>query len=335
MVKYILNDSDLLKSSNGFQSVSTKERIKLFYVHQKNSWQLLKENSLNLANQEKKVFDINGFNLTLLHNPLRIISTSANTDEISIRNRPCFLCTSTLPKEQCGLLMKENYLLLCNPYPIFEEHFTMPLLSHTPQLIYERFNDMLEFSNELTDEYLLFYNGPKCGASAPDHFHFQVCRQNDLPIINYINSGVSNPAKKIFFRENISVTFFLNGLNNFIHLASDDKYCLVAEWNVLYEKLLLFFPGESEPLINVLSFHKDKKYNLIIIPREKHRPDYFFRNDELKIVVSPASIDLSGVMIIPRKEDFEKINKELAIDILGQVTFSVEKLLSLSRAIVS
>ena len=115
-------------------------------------------------------------------NPGRYISTSAKVDEKSINDRKCFLCPANLPEEQKGILYEEEYLILGNPFPIFPEHFTIPNINHVPQQIKNNFPLMLKLTKDLSKHYVVLYNGPKCGASAPDHFHFQAGTKNFMPI---------------------------------------------------------------------------------------------------------------------------------------------------------
>ena len=123
-----------------------------------------------------------GFSTLLQFNPKRIVSTSANVDDKSVRERKCFLCLENLPEEQKGVLYRDEFLILCNPAPIFPRHFTISTVRHTPQEIGKFIGTLLSLAKELSPEFTVFYNGPRCGASAPDHMHFQASPSWSIPV---------------------------------------------------------------------------------------------------------------------------------------------------------
>ena len=94
-----------------------------------------------LAANGIKTFLFDGFKIKIQFNEGRIYSTSAKVDVDSVKNRSCFLCENNLPEEQKGIKLLENYLLLCNPYPVFPEHFTIVTVNHKPQEISSSFSD--------------------------------------------------------------------------------------------------------------------------------------------------------------------------------------------------
>ncbi len=149
---------------------------------QKGGWELLRNGYDSLRSVRSKVFEFDGFQVKVQFNPGRLISTMARVDAVSVRERKCFLCPENLPADQRAIRCEEGYLLLCNPFPIFPEHFTIPTLRHTPQLVRESFGMFLGFTRELGSRYTVLYNGPRCGASAPDHLHFQAGDRSFLPI---------------------------------------------------------------------------------------------------------------------------------------------------------
>lgn len=316
------------------QSISGKSgkndnavNIASLFEQQLETWPLLEKNTLELKKVLRKEFSFNNFTFTVQFNPKRILSTGAKVDKTSVSNRPCFLCSENLPGEQLGLIA-DNYVILFNPYPVFKEHLTIPLKKHEPQLIFNRMGDMLKLSEYIGKNNLLFYNGPECGASAPDHFHFQSCGLNDLPITDYIRRNIS---ESIILKNNkgISVRFFNKAPVPYVCVESGSVNMIEEEFKRIYTSLHHIDKTRQEPLMNVISFYSPGNYRVIIIARSQHRPSYFFEEGKDKILTSPAAVDLGGVFILPRKEDYLKINESLIRDICRQVTPAAEELYEL------
>ncbi len=174
----IISQSELSKYGS---TINLNEQSKALIRQQTNNWQLAANNYFALNKVETRTFDFGHFKILAQFNPERIRSSAAKTDDKSIAKRPCFLCIENLPPEQKGILFQNKYLILINPYPIFTEHLTISSLEHIPQQILPHFSDLLDLSKKLHG-FTLFYNGPKCGASAPDHFHFQAGIKGIMPV---------------------------------------------------------------------------------------------------------------------------------------------------------
>ncbi len=312
----LITDKELSKYLEVNSGIS---KTKALFLHQTDNWELAKKNYLDLKSVKKKVFNFSGFKIIVQFNQGRILSSSAKVDVKSIKERRCFLCIKNLPTEQKGILCNNNYLLLLNPFPIFEEHFTIPQLEHKPQKIYNNFGDMLNISKELGSRYTIFYNGPKCGASAPDHMHFQASLKNMMPAekeLDYINGH----SEKLLNDEKVRVTAVINYLRNFFLIESDDRDLIIKEFQKLYNSIKENTPSDNEePLMNIIATYSDR-WRIYLFPRKAHRPKQFFAEGENKILLSPAAVDFGGLLITPRKEDFEKIMKEDIIDIFKQTT---------------
>ena len=297
---------------------SVASKVNALFMHQISNWKLAKQNYLDLKSIKKKFFEFDGFKIVVQFNPGRITSTSAKVDLKSINERPCFLCTNNLPIEQKGIIFYENYLLLLNPFPIFEEHFTIPQLEHKPQEIENNFESMLKIAKKIGDGYTVFYNGPKCGASAPDHMHFQASLKNMMPLekeFRYINAN----SKILLMSEKIRVVAITNYLRNCFLIESDNQISIEEEFQKLYNSIKLVTTSDEEPLMNIIATYSDK-WRIYIFPRKSHRPKQFFAEGKDKILLSPAAVDLGGLLITPRQEDFEKISKEDILDIFEQTT---------------
>jgi len=311
----IITDSDF---KNYITGNSKALMVEAFINWQIDNWELAKHNYIGLEAIKKKEFHFDGFNLQLQFNPGRIVSTSAKIDAKSIGERPCFLCSNNLPKEQKALLCDTNYLLLVNPFPIFEQHFTIPHFNHIPQEIFSSFGDMLLIAKELGEKYTLFYNGPQCGASAPDHLHFQASPKNAIPIEKQTGFLLKN-SEVIYNSESVSIYAVKNYLRNLFLIESNNIFAAQEEFNKLYNSLKEITNFHLEPLINVLVTF-DKAWRVYIFPRKAHRPkEFFFEGDE-KILISPATVDFGGLLITPRQEDFDKITKETIINIFEQTS---------------
>jgi len=291
---------------------------------QKNTWPLCSIGYKGLEKTEIKIFEFDGFIIKVQYNPARIKSTSAKVDLRSINNRKCFLCYNNLPEGQKGIGYKNNYLILCNPFPIFNKHFTVPSIEHLPQLIDDSFSGLLSLCKELGKEYSVFYNGPKSGASAPDHLHFQISNNSFMPIDYEYDDIKSKPNTKLIEKKNIKVYAVDNYLRKFFAFESNDKEVLIKTFEIFYNILENISKSAEEPMINILSCYETEKWRIIIFPRANHRPSYYFLEGEESILISPASVDLGGILITPREKDFIKMTKDLLMDIYNQVTISTE-----------
>lgn len=298
--------------------------LKLLFEEQKKEWPFLNQKFDNLAKVEERQIQFDNFAVTLQFNPDRIHSTSADIDKHLVQPKECFLCPDNRPGEQRGIQYGKYFEMLCNPYPILKDHFTVVKLKHTSQSLVLHLKEFLNITKDIGKEFTLFYNGPRCGASAPGHMHFQAITKGVLPIENdfellknsFIPSGYTN--------DKLTVSISQNYLRYFIAIESSSN----KEIMLFFKKLNLILrkittPGE-EPLMNVLCNYENDSWRLIIFPRAKHRPTHYFASGAKQIIVSPAAVDLGGLMITPRKEDFNKITKDDLIEIFRQTTVTKE-----------
>lgn len=299
-------------------------------LQQKKKWGLVNDNFNALENVKTAKYNFDYIYITTQFNPSRIVSSSAKVDKKSIENRKCFLCKENLPEVQKGILYKDKYVLLINPYTIFKQHLTIPNLSHTPQKIENCFADLLHISKDLEEKFFVFYNGPKCGASAPDHLHFQAGLKNSTPLESYF-TDLLDQGIKIEGTNEVSRTVVSERLFKFICLQSNEFKKLENEFFKIINQIKVLNNSAEEPLLNLICFYERNKWNLILIPRKKHRPDQFFSEDNSKLLISPASVDMMGLLITPREEDFNSITKPQIEDIYNQVLLSKDELLSLIK----
>jgi hypothetical protein len=300
--------------------------IDQFIQNQLAEWEMPAVNYNDLKSVRTKSLTFDGYEMLVQFNPKRIISSAAKVDTKSIEARPCFLCAQNRPKQQRGIPFNEKYVVLINPFPIFPKHLTIPIEQHTDQLIEGHFEDMLDLADALPD-FVVFYNGPKCGASAPDHFHFQAGSKGFLPI----EKDFHNPAllKQTGEKKLINVYTWKGYQRGIISMNGRDKAAMSLLFEEFYKKFKKVQPEEKEPMMNILAYKEDCEWVVHLFPRILHRPKHYFETGEKQILLSPASVDMGGVFITPREEDFNKITAADVKDMLSQVCMdeaSVEKI---------
>lgn len=292
-------------------------------------WQQASDNFKALANVGVKEVTVGGFPVKVQFNPARIVSSAAKVDPKTIKERKCFLCGANRPEIQEGLpFVGKNmeYTVLINPFPIFPKHLTVPDVTHVNQTIegeYERYEDMLSLSETL-DDFLFFYNGPKCGASAPDHMHFQGGNKGFLPV-EYNYDALEKTL--LVDAQGVKVYAVENYMRGIIAIEATDKLAAVAQFRKLYSCLEVK-EGEWEPMLNLLSWAVKEngatKYISLVYLREKHRPSHYFAEGDANILLSPASVDMGGVFITPLEKDFVKISQKELTEIVDELQISNE-----------
>lgn len=314
----VLAEDHLIK--NFIKENNYSDASKRLFELQKDQWSMLKAGFKSLDTVKSKSFQFDGFKIKVQFNAGRITSTSAKVDPKSISERKCFLCVENLPAEQKGILYNDKYIILCNPFPIFPEHFTLTYKDHTPQRIIDTFTDLLDLSKDLSKHYSVIYNGPRCGASAPDHLHFQAGNKFFMTIDDEFHQIKNEYGKVIYENDDLSLYAIDDGLRKFVSIESLDKELVVNTFNKFYKTYSELMNEEQEPMINLVSLYEEEfGWRIIIFLRAKHRPEVYFAEDESKMLVSPAAIDLGGVCVFPREEDFNRITKEMIADIFKEV----------------
>lgn len=303
------------------------------------TWPLAKQNYQALERVRVKSFDMGGFTLRVQYNPARAVSTGAKVDARSLQARPCFLCPEHLPVEQERLPFGFHYLVLCNPYPIFPQHFTIPTRKHLPQRILPRIEDFLEMARRLAP-LTLFYNGPHSGASAPDHAHFQAVTRGVMPIdeealrLKHLypigESTFSRPPKAPLADrlkhpqadgESARVIPLTGYERNGFVILADTQEAAVRLFRQVYAALPIP-PGQPEPMMNLFGYYVDNAWMLVVIPRKRHRPWQYEAEGADHLLSSPGAADIGGLFITPLEKDFEKMTPELLRDIYRQVCLS-------------
>lgn len=308
----------------GKADIMEDSSISRFFNRQMEKWADARHRFRNLKHVETHQLSDQ---LKVQWNPARIVSTGAKIDKKTLGDRPCFLCDKNRPKEQISKQIDERFLLLVNPFPILPVHFTIPARKHQPQSIYKNYGEMHRFLS-LHSELMVFYNGPKCGASAPDHLHFQAGTSGILPLQanwqrlsrNLTDIISLNDEEKIALIHDFVVPAFV------IISKSEDSD------EALFQRLYKSMPvrsDETEPMMNIIAWRKGDEYISVVIPREKHRPEAYFAEGDAQMMVSPGALDMSGLIITPREEDFRKLTEESATAILQECGVSTDKMNSI------
>lgn len=326
-----------MDQNNELACKNNGEAAEEFIEKQLKEWEMAAKNHRELETKVKvRKEQIKGFEFNVQFNPNRIASTNAKTDKESINRRPCFLCAENQPKEQKRLEIYHDIDLCLNPYPILPKHITIPFKEHTKQNLKDCIDRYWDVIVRIPDGFALFYNGPCCGASAPDHFHFQGARQKDIPLVaayeqlekkklmttfeNYgeeVKNSYTTCESTLYYIDNYACPLF----------AIESKGGTVDE---MAKKLCKFLPkkkGEKEPMVNVFIWEKADGYTTcaLVIPRSKHRPDCYSAEGDEKMLVSPGALDMAGILVTPREEDFQKISAADIERIIREVGISFEE----------
>ncbi|MGN1245039.1 MAG: DUF4922 domain-containing protein [Muribaculaceae bacterium] len=307
----------------------TIDAIEALFGQQMAEWGTACDNYAKLSQVKERELTVDGSRVVIQCNPERLRSSAAKVDKASIANRQCFLCKANRPVEQ-RVIEWGDYEIIVNPYPIFTKHFTIPTRKHTAQRIVSRIGDMMRLAM-LMQGYTIFYNGPCCGASAPDHCHFQAGTKGTMPI----EAEIACAAKSEVAREGTRGTLS--------EVKIGGRHCYVIESTDvdagarLFEQLYATLPlidGQEEPMMNVLCRAEEVgKLTVVVIPRRKHRPDCYYAEGDRQLLISPASVDLGGIVVCSRIEDYERITAEDIAAIFSEVCITDAEVAEISEKI--
>ena len=303
----------------GKDNMKLSALCKKLYEAQKNSWPALADVCHDLTSLRTREIICGSYKVQLQFNPVRALSSGAKVDAKSIKKRPCFLCVENLPEGQQGILYRKDYLILCNPAPIFDQHFTIVTLRHQPQEISSSLTSFLQMAADLSIGYTVFFNGPACGASAPDHLHFQMIPIFALPFLKTLKTAS-------LVKEISSVRFYeADNLDRaVVIMESKSREALRGQFERLIKVMQKINQGNSEPLMNIFCTCENNVWRLVIFMRHKHRPDAYFAAGDKKIFVSPGAIDMAGVMITPFLNDFNCLDCDTIRGIYREVSLPAE-----------
>ena len=319
----------------GMMDFSDDSSLHRFFNRQMEQWDLARENFRDLHNVEQRQLNSEGNNIIVQFNPARIVSTGAKIDKKSLEKRPCFLCRKNRPEEQMSKTVDKDFELLVNPYPILPAHFTIPKLTHQPQAIYHNYSEIHRLLT-LFPKLMVFYNGPKCGASAPDHCHFQAGTSGLLPLQTGWQRYCRNMTE-IFTNNDGESISVINEYPSPALLIRSKSLKGDAELFKFVYKALPMAKDDYEPMMNIVSWRNGDEYLSVVFPRRRHRPacypDLSAPEAEGSLMISPGALDMAGMIITPREADFKSLTAEKAIEILREVSLNDEEFASVIKKI--
>ena len=291
-----------------------KHNIRAFFAHQLDTWDEIRQRYEALKHVGLKQLG----HRQLQYNPARMVSTGAQIDRQTIAQRACFLCEKNRPEEQLTIDLGDDFELMVNPFPVLPIHFTIVRKTHVPQTILENYTEIHRLL-ELFPELFVFYNGPMSGASAPDHMHFQAGIGQELPLMTVLRK-LEKEQQVLIKQENGSSLSMFNS-------ASFKAFVIKSKAQetemTLFKQLYAAMPvreGEKEPRMNIVAWRDGSEDVIVVLPRDNHRPACYFEEGDRKMVISPGALDMAGLIITPREEDFNRMSEDKLISILKEVS---------------
>ena len=315
----------------GVLQTNSADSLQRFFNRQLERWEDVRQRYNDLTNVQTKQLGV----IMAQYNPSRIVSTGAKIDKTSLTKRPCFLCEQNRPKEQFSkpLLGKggeQTLEILVNPYPILPQHFTIPSLKHEPQNIYDHSSDIYLLLSQ-HPKVMVFYNGPLCGASAPDHMHLQAGTSGIVPIQNDWQQLVRTMQVVTENADGECIGLLTEYIIPVFAIRSRHSESGRKMFRRLYKAMKQVMPNEdSEPMMNIVAWKLDDEYITLVFPRKKHRPSCY-----PDMMISPGAIDMAGLIITPRGEDFERLDADTATAILQEVSISTDEAQEIAETIIN
>lgn len=326
----------------------TQKETDEFFDQQLSNWTDVRQRFTDLHQSvQTRTLTFNGIRLAVQHNPNRIRSTAANTSIQHISERPCFLCAHNRPSEQISLDVEGYYTLLVNPFPILPHHLTIPTRRHLPQSILHGMAEaMCRFAVAMPN-YIVFYNGPRSGASAPDHAHLQAAARGYVPLerdwstyepqlekIYPMTPGETTALADNAYTADRTGIYLLHGYACPAVVIRGDRDEHVHSMLLMKVLQAMVNPQakEREPDVNILAWQQhdarlDKSELVtVIFPRKKHRPACYTAENEEQMLISPGAIDMGGLIVSPRSEDYERLTANQAAGILREVTLTMPEI---------
>jgi hypothetical protein len=299
--------------------------------NQKYSWPDLSLGYAALEQVRVKKLHCDGFSVRLHHNPARIKSTIAPVDKASVNERPCFLCLENLPEGQRGVLYRNDFIVLCNPFPITSHHYTVAHVNHTPQSFEGTAAMFLKMTKDFHPDFNVFYNGPESGASAPDHLHFQAAPRGVLPIEKEIHGS----ARRIFMKRGDGVSLYNveHVGRGVVILEGENADAVSAALLSVISAMKNVLSSENEPKMNLLGSHNGEQWQVVIFPRRKHRPRVYFLTENERVLISPGLVEMGGIVVTPIAKDFDTVDHTLVQEIYREVSVDAETVQNIIEAV--
>ena len=311
--------------NQGSDDVLSESPLMRFFNRQLQVWDDVRQRYRALEGVQTRELVSDTLTMTVQWNPARIGSTGAKIDAKSIAERPCFLCAKNRPAEQMHRVIDGKYELLVNPFPIMPIHFTLPTLKHQPQRILPMYDEMLRLAQRNTDLTLL-YNGPQCGASAPDHAHLQAISTGLLPLQNSWQRLSRNLSEVIKTDDDNGIWQVVDYPSAAFVIKTNNMQTAERLFRRLYDTLKLpLLSGSPEPMMNIIMWSAGDQMFSVVLPRRKHRPDCYTAEGDAQFVISPGAVDMGGLIITPREEDFRKLTAEQMIAIYQEISLTPDQ----------
>ena len=308
--------------NQGKQGIMTDSPLQRFFNRQLEKWEAARQRYHDLRGSKTRELVVGSSSIQVQWNPARMVSTGAKMDKKTIAERPCFLCEQNRPKEQIKKDIDGQYELLVNPFPILPQHFTIPSLKHQPQRILNSYGEIHKLLEEYP-EMMVFYNGPQCGASAPDHAHVQAGTCGVLPLQMSWKRLSSNLTKIVSINDHEDISLIEDYHCTALLIRSRSQYGDEQLFRRLYDALPDMDP---EPMMNIVAWRRDEDFLSVVFPRTKHRPECYYAEGDEQYIISPGALDMAGLIITPRQEDFDRLTPEKALSILNEITLSGDAL---------
>jgi uncharacterized protein DUF4922 len=322
----LITERELSAHLNGSAEPRLADLASALIAHQRETWPLLREGYASLSAIETRLVHVGDSEVMIQHNPKRLRSTAAAVDQRSIKDRPCFLCAENLPAEEKGIAYGP-LVILCNPYPVLDRHLSIVHREHIEQRLAGHIQELLGLAYELSPEYFVLYNGPECGASAPDHLHFQACSRSGLPILMEAADEAASQAHCAVCEETARQgfeLFTLAGCGRSVIVFRGDNPAEIVAWVEQTMDALERETGKSEPLLNIIATHDRGVWTVFLFPRSRHRPACFYYEGDERLIVSPGAIDMAGVVVTPEHSDFERLDDQRVSQIFAEVSLDEE-----------
>ena len=310
------------------ESYSLEEMVAALIDQQRETWPRLREGIEAFDQIETKRVRVDEAEAVIQYNPGRIRSTAAAVDKRSVDNRPCFLCPDGLPEEEKGIAYASDLVILCNPFPVLDRHLSIVHREHIPQQIAGNVETLLALAHDLGSSYFVLYNGPECGASAPDHLHFQACARDLLPVEENLYVDEPIMAEDCDYCEETAKhsfeLFTLGGCGRSVIIFRGGNCDEIAHWVYQVITELSLQTDKTEPLVNIICTYDPKIWTIYLFPRSKHRPSVYYAEGDNRLIVSPGAIDMSGVVVVPERAHYDRIDGERMKAIFSEVSMNGE-----------
>ena len=306
-----------------------KHNIRAFFTHQLDTWDEIRQRYEALKYVGLKQLG----HRQLQYNPARMVSTGAQIDRQTIAQRACFLCEKNRPEEQLTIDLGDDFELMVNPFPVLPMHFTIVRKTHVPQTILENYTEIHRLL-ELFPELFVFYNGPMSGASAPDHMHFQAGIGQELPLMTVLRKLEKEQQVLIKQGNGSSLSMFNSVSFNAFVIKSKAQETEMALFKQLYAAMPVR-EGEKEPRMNIVAWRDGSEDVIVVLPRDNHRPACYFEEEDRRMVISPGALDMAGLIITPREEDFNRMSEDKLISILKEVSIKEKDMKNIKEKLIT